>query len=60
MLSTTLFLVPLSLTIDQLLVDEKRDQVSLAEKRRALGQEQLLLEAMVPRSVAERLRAGQR
>jgi hypothetical protein len=60
LLPTSLFLVPLSLTCDKLLADEKRDQKILEEKNNALAQEQRLLEAMVPKGVVERLRSGQK
>jgi hypothetical protein len=55
---TSLFLVPLSLTVDQMLTDENIGQTVLEGKHTALVQSQRLLEAMVPKSIAQRLRAG--
>jgi hypothetical protein len=57
---TSLFLVPLSFTTEQLQVNEKRDLEFLEEKHKALQQQQRLLEAMLPKSIAERLLSGEK
>jgi hypothetical protein len=55
---TTVFLVPLSLICKKLLSDEKKDQVILTERQANLELERKLVEALVPKKIAERLRNG--
>jgi predicted house-cleaning noncanonical NTP pyrophosphatase (MazG superfamily) len=55
---TTIFLIPLSLICKKLLSDEKKDQVILTERQANLALEHKLVEALVPKKIAERLRNG--
>jgi len=59
LLPTTMVLVPLSITSQQLSSDESKDQKLLNESLATMKQETQLLEALVPPSMAMRLQQGE-